>query len=252
VIALAALTASFGLIAASILLGGSAAGFWSGVSALLVIAGTLAVTAISARRSDIPTLIKGVPRILAEPAEKPDRLVRLVVELAGRVRRDGPVAIDNAIRSTTTPAGLKRGLAMLNDGLSAETVERVLRSEAELTHRRQSRLGELGRRAGDVAPAMGLIGTLIGLVQMLGSLSTPEAIGPAMAVALLTTLYGAILAHVVFMPLSYRADDQAESDYHASLICATGIPALARREHPMQVESQLNALLPSTTALIGA
>jgi chemotaxis protein MotA len=241
-IALTALIAAFLMVGVSIVLGGDPAGFWSASSAILVILGTLAVTAIGLRRDDVALVSKTLPRALADGPSLADATARHLIDLALRMRRDGPHVLDAAIR-TASPS-LKQALTMVSDGLPPEAIQSTLEAEAELSRKRATRFSELARRAADVAPAMGLIGTLIGLVQMLGALSTPEAIGPAMAVALLTTLYGAVLAHLFFLPLAQRAEDQAEADYVTRLVCAAGVSALARRDHPIQIESQLKALLP--------
>ena len=100
------------------------------------------------------------------------------------------------------------------------------------------------RRAGEVAPAMGLIGTLLGLVQLLGRLSDPSAIGPAMAVALLTTFYGAILAHMVFLPFAAKADRSRETEQLVNSVYTLGASSIGRKENPRRLEVALNALLP--------
>jgi chemotaxis protein MotA len=100
------------------------------------------------------------------------------------------------------------------------------------------------RRASEVAPAMGLIGTLVGLVQMLGSLSDPSAIGPAMALALLTTFYGAVLGNVVLSPLAAKVERAAEEDALVKTLYTIGAVSIARQENPRRLEMLLNAVLP--------
>ena len=102
------------------------------------------------------------------------------------------------------------------------------------------------RRAGEVAPAMGLIGTLVGLVQMLGQLEDPSSIGPAMAVALLTTFYGAILANMFFLPLATKLERNAGVEAQVKQIYALGAASIARQENPRRLEVALNATLPPT------
>ncbi len=116
--------------------------------------------------------------------------------------------------------------------------------EAGTISARNMRSVDILRRAGDVAPAMGLIGTLIGLVQMLGSLNDPRTIGPAMAIALLTTFYGAILAHMVFLPLAARADRMSEEEALSNSVYTLGVASIGRKENPRRLEVIVNALLP--------
>lgn len=100
------------------------------------------------------------------------------------------------------------------------------------------------RKSADIAPAMGLIGTLIGLVQMLGNLDDPTKIGPAMAVALLTTLYGAILSTMVFTPLASKLERNTNEELLISQLYLEGILSIARQENPRQLETVMNTLLP--------
>ena len=105
------------------------------------------------------------------------------------------------------------------------------------------------RKAAEVAPAMGLIGTLVGLVQMLGRLDDPTSIGPAMAVALLTTLYGAILANMLFAPLATKLERNATEEALVNQIYLTGLNSILRQENPRRLELQLNTLLPPAQRL---
>ncbi|MGH8028687.1 MAG: motility protein A, partial [Arenimonas sp.] len=106
------------------------------------------------------------------------------------------------------------------------------------------KLVETLRHAAEAAPAMGLIGTLVGLVQMLGRLSDPAAIGPALAVALLTTLYGAVLANMVFAPLAAKLERDTGAELLVNDILRIGVAAIGRGEHPRRIEALIVALLP--------
>jgi chemotaxis protein MotA len=133
---------------------------------------------------------------------------------------------------------------MVVEGMAADEIKRVLeRDAAEMTVRHQRSAGVL-RKAAEVAPAMGLIGTLIGLVQMLAHLDNPATIGPAMAVALLTTFYGAILACMLFAPLAAKLERLAEDDIEITDICVAAALSMARQENPRHLEMMINAILP--------
>ena len=109
---------------------------------------------------------------------------------------------------------------------------------------RHSRSAGVLRRAAEVAPAMGLIGTLVGLVQLLGNLQQPESIGPAMALALLTTLYGAILANMVFVPLASKLERNSINEAMVLNVYAIGASSISRQENPRRLEMLINAILP--------
>jgi chemotaxis protein MotA len=100
------------------------------------------------------------------------------------------------------------------------------------------------KKAGDIAPAMGLIGTLIGLVQMLGNLDDPSSIGPSMAVALLTTFYGAVLANMVFMPLAAKLERNSGEEELLNSVYMVGAVSIGRQENPRRLEMLINSILP--------
>jgi chemotaxis protein MotA len=243
-IALVFLLGSLAVIAIAMSIDGTVGMFWSLSSMVLVLLGTICVSAISVRRRDVGALASVLPQLWSDPDSDPTLGARRVLELGGRVRREGPQILEAAIVGFRDQPFFERAIALLIDGAEPSQVERVLLEEAEAISRRQRRVADIFRRAGDVAPAMGLIGTLIGLVQMLGQLSSPEAIGPAMALALLTTLYGAVLAHVVCIPLAVRTEALADAEYNLNRLYAVGTAAIGRREHPVRIEMSLNALLP--------
>src|SRR5579875_549054 len=139
---------------------------------------------------------------------------------------------------------LHKAITMACEGAPGDTIEAVMRRELDATRARLMRSVAVLRRAAEVAPAMGLIGTLIGLVQMLGRLHEPNAIGPAMAIALLGTLYGAVLAHMVFNPLATKLERNSNEDCLVKTIYVLGAGAIGRYEHPRRLERTLNALLP--------
>lgn len=232
------------LVCVSIFLGGQPAAYWSGISALLVIVGTLTVTAISIRQSEWPEIYESIKGLFTDSDFELSKIANHMLELSSRIRRDGIQCLEQARIGLRHIPFLNNALMLVLDGHAPEAIERLLIAEADTITRRRLRLAQILQRAADVAPAMGLIGTLIGLVQMLGQLNDPKQLGPAMSIALLTTLYGAMMAHVIFLPLSARVEAQASEEQCLYALCAAGASALSRGEHPIHLESQLNALLP--------
>jgi chemotaxis protein MotA len=131
---------------------------------------------------------------------------------------------------------------MAIDDMSYADVEAIMRQEATATHARHKRAAEVVRRAAEVAPAMGLIGTLVGLVQMLRNLDDPAAIGPGMAVALLTTFYGAIMGTMVLAPLADKLERNAAEERRINHLYILTVLSIIRRDNPRRLEILLNAV----------
>jgi chemotaxis protein MotA len=119
-----------------------------------------------------------------------------------------------------------------------------MRRDLQATLQRHAKGAGVLRKAAEYAPAMGLIGTLIGLVQMLGNLDDPSAIGPAMAVALLTTFYGAVLANMLLSPLAAKLERNSEDEALLNLVYLTAAVSMGRQENPRRLEMLLNSILP--------
>ena len=236
-------TGAFALIATAMTLGGSLRGFIDVPALLIVLGGTTFVTCISYGPAEIFKSQGVLLRTLAYHVEAPKTAARRMLALAVEGRRGGSLSLEPRIRKLQANPFLRSSLGLVVDGLPADQIEQILAFEIEETAARHSRAAAMFRRAGEVAPAMGLIGTLIGLVQMLGRLDDPSAIGPAMAVALLTTFYGAVLAHMVFLPLAHKLERNAGRERMVKRIYATGAASISRGENPRRLEMILNTML---------
>jgi len=242
--ALFALFSAFGLIAIAVLLGGAPGAFVNGTGVVIVLGGTAAVTAVSFSLEEIAETPRTIWRVIAEPEKDPALAAMTVLRLAERVRRDGVMVLKKLLPGLRDNPFLSNACQLILDGATPEEADAVLRREADAAANRYMRSVEVLRRAGEVAPAMGLIGTLIGLVQMLGRLDDPSSIGPAMAVALLTTLYGAMLAHMLFLPLATKAERMASDESLQNTVYAMGAASIGRKENPRRLEMLINTLLP--------
>lgn len=238
------LGAGFALIATAIALGGSLDAFFDLPSVLIVVGGTLAVTAISYSTEEVlraqPVLMKA---LVHKPLHAGAAALR-VLRLADVARQHGPIHLESQLPLMAGEPYLQRAIQMVVDGIAAEEVQRVMTSELEATLARHAKSAGVLRRAAEVAPAMGLIGTLVGLVQMLGHLEDPKAIGPGMAVALLTTFYGALAAHVALLPLAGKLERNSAAEALVSQVHLLGALSIARQENPRRLETMLNTVLP--------
>ncbi len=236
---------AFTLIVAAIIIGGTADFFFNVPAALIVVAGTLAVTTICFSFSDIAHTgaILGTTVVYREHDARDTAYTML--ELSDFCRMNGALKLQGAplLRFVSEPF-LHKGLGLVIDGLGEKEIHEILGQDLISTSQRHMRAASVLRKAAEIAPAMGLIGTLIGLVQMLGRLQDPDVIGPAMAVALLTTFYGAILATMVFNPLASKLERNAANEHLINQIYMTGVIAIARKDNPRRLELQLNSALP--------
>lgn len=238
------LVAGVGMVVIALWLGGAPSAFIDIPSVLIVGGGTMGVTTICFSLGDMARLPVVLGRALFHGNPDPTRTAAHMLQLADIARKRGVLGLDQLLGHMIHEPFVHRALEMAIDGTPLEEIRQVLQREIDEMAERHSRSAGILRRAAEVAPAMGLIGTLIGLVQMLGSLDDPSAIGPGMAVALLTTFYGAVLANMVLAPLAAKLErNSAEEALAASLYMLTA-ESICRRENPRRLELRLNALLP--------
>ncbi len=239
------LGSALGLIALAVYLGGTSLAFLDIPSILMVILGTLAITCVSYSGREIRLAMPLVGQVLwRRPRDINNTGIRLL-QLAERTRRRGLLQLQGEVYGLRGDPFLQRAMAMLIDGIPVDEVERNLTFEIHAASQDYQRAVSMLRRAAEVAPAMGLIGTLVGLVQMLGNLDSPDRIGPSMAVALLATFYGAVLANVIFLPLASKLERNAAGDLLLHQICMLGVQSIGRQENPRRLEMLLNTLLPA-------
>lgn len=240
---------AFVLIALAVLASGPLATFVDLPSLVIVVGGT----AVATGASFPPTILRALPAVIrgALIARRLDgrghrrQTLRFLAEAA---RRGGPRALQSAMTGMLVDPLTRYGAELVADGVAAERVDQAMQAAAERLMTQHSESASVLERAAEIAPAMGLIGTLLGLVRMLDTLDRPEALGPAMAVALLTTFYAAILANIVLHPLAARLR-VAESELAADLdLVVRGVAGIAAGEHPERLEAALADVPPSRAA----
>ncbi len=232
------------LLLIAILLGGSAIAFINIPSLLIVMGGTVTVTMISYSIPEIMNTQRMILQTIFTARDDIQSIAREVIAISERARRQGEKDIERLMKSINDKPMLAHGFAMMLDGIPPAEVERILRQEVAAMVNRHNRSAGVLRRAAEVAPAMGLIGTLLGLVQLLGNLQQPESIGPAMALALLTTLYGAVLSNMVLAPLASKLERNSANEAMVLNIYALGAASISRQENPRRLEMLINSILP--------
>ena len=232
------------LIVGALYVSGSIRSFYDGPSVLIVVLGTFAITAISFSGEELKTSVEIFRSTLVKNVRRPSTMARQLLDLATLVRMKGPLALSQAESEVRKDPFLYQGIMFIADGYNAEEIKRILTQDIESVIDRHRRTASIARRAAEVAPAMGLIGTLVGLVQMLNQLDDPSKIGPAMALALITTFYGAIMSTVFLMPLAAKLERNSGEDVMIKDMILAAIVSMARQDHPRKLEHELNMLLP--------
>lgn len=235
---------AFALILTAIFLGGSPASFIDVRSVLIVIGGTLAVTTVCFSLSEIWRTGSVIGKTLFHSIRDPADASVHVLTLAQKSRRHGVLALQEDLETLASQPFLHKGLQLVVDGTPGEEVESIMRRDMLSTVQRHMKSASVLRKAAEFAPAMGLIGTLIGLVQMLGNLDDPTTIGPSMAVALLTTFYGAVLANMVFIPLASKLERNSAQEELVNQVYLMGASSIGRQENPRRLEMMLNSVMP--------
>ncbi len=240
------LVLSFGLIIGAIAMGQSDAKFFNLPSVLIVVLGTITATCISYTMSELAKSGGAIAQSAFRPVRDFSKLAYGMMDLATIARKKGLLYLSNYEDETGKEPFLQHALGIVIDGYGEEEVKRILQQDIDLEEERQKRAASILYRASEVAPAMGLIGTLVGLVQMLANLENPDTIGPAMAVALLTTFYGAILGTVVMAPLAAKIEKNAADDVMAKTMILKTSLSIMRQENPRNLEMIINTLLPAS------
>ena len=228
---------------APIMMGGSAGTFVNGPSLLVVLGGTVLVTMMKFSLGKfLGAASIAVKAFLHKPTE-PAELIENAVSLAKTARQGGLLALEDA---EVPDEFMKSGLGLLIDGHAADVVRSMLTKDLNLTLQRHNDGQDIFKAIGDVGPAMGMIGTLIGLVQMLANMDDPKQIGPAMAVALLTTLYGAILANMFALPIAAKLSVRSREENNRKSLIIDALLGIQAGQNPRVIENMLETYLPKS------
>ncbi len=239
---LAGLGSGFLLIYGSIFMGAGWMTFFDPASLLLVLGGTAAsmmVTFTFDELKELPNAFRGFLTF-----EMPDyrRYIDTFGELSKVARREGLLALDRQLEEVDD-AFLKFGLEMAVDGIDEREIQELLHQYVHTEMKEHNFAAHFFNAAGTASPAFGMIGTLIGLIQMMGNLSDPSQIGAGMAVALVTTFYGALVANLVFLPFAAKKREQVTALVHARDMVRTGVLGIVRGDSPSMIQKRLQLFL---------
>ena len=231
---------AFIVVIYSMALGGPLSMFWDFPSVLMVFVGSMFVVLMKFSLSQFLGAMKVAGRAFSYKLAAPADLIVEVVELADAARKGGLLTLEGKEVSSDF---LKKGIQLLVDGHDADVVRGVLKKELNQTLERHDTGQKIWRAFGDVGPAMGMIGTLVGLVAMLANMSDPKSIGPAMAIALLTTFYGAVLANMVAMPIADKLVLRKAEEARIKSMMIDGLLGIQAGQNPRVIEEMLSTYL---------
>lgn len=235
---------AFGLIAGAIAMGQSDANFFNVPSLMIVLFGTMAATSISHTPHELNNAGRILIRSIVRPVRDPAKLALALMDISTVARKRGVLALAKYEHEMEKEPFLNHAMRMVIDGYPAANIERILKHDMDAQLERHLRSAGIMRRGSEIAPAMGLIGTLVGLVQMLADLENPETIGPAMAVALLTTFYGAILGTIILAPLGAKLEKNSADEMLVKTLILKTAMSISAQENPRNLEMLLNSELP--------
>ena len=217
--------------------------FWNIPSVLIVIGGTIMATLASNPLAQVGAFLSVYLKTIKTSATSPNELIEKIVGFAETARREGILALEQAVEEANDEF-LSGGIRLAVDGTEPDLIMDILETELLYIEERHNQASEMIARAAEMAPAFGMIGTLVGLVLMLKDMSDPAAIGPAMAVALLTTLYGSIMANVFLNPIAAKLKIYSKEEVLSKRMIIEGIMAIQQGDNPRIVEHKLSVFLP--------
>jgi len=242
------LVGASGVIGMSIILGASPDVFMNVPSLLIVIVGSIFVVLAKFSFSQFFSGLKAAKRAFSFKLPGTRELIDEIVEVANIARKQGVLALEGREPKTEF---LQQGIQHLIDGQQPATIEDLMKKERLMTMDFNRWGAKIFRAFADVGPAMGMIGTIVGLVQMLSNMEDPKSIGPAMAVALLTTLYGAMLATMIANPIADKMDLRMTEEARMQALITDAILSIQDGRNPRVIEQMLVSYLPPSKRDVG-
>lgn len=231
-----------GLIIGSILMGSGLGLFINFPSIMIVGGGTLAATLVAYPLKEFLMVIKLFIKVFMFKITSPDSLIKSLVDISNKARKSGILSIEADIPKLKDPF-LAKALRMAVDGVNTPVIAAIMQKEISLLQKEHKVGWEIFGAMGAYAPAFGMVGTLIGLVQMLATLDDPSTIGPKMAVAMLTTFYGSLVANLFFIPMGAKLKRRSEEETLNMTLLFEGVVSIREGDHPRIMEDKLNVYL---------
>src|SRR5690625_946008 len=239
------ITLGFVMIAMAIVSNAGSSGlatFFDVASIFIVVGGLIASLLINFKMKQIKLASTVIRESFYQNDQRLPKLIALFIRLSERARREGILALENELEEVDDPF-IRKGILLAVDGIEPEVIHDIMNAEITAMEERHYQGRSIIEKAGEYAPAWGMIGTLVGLVLMLNTLEDPATLGPSMAVALLTTLYGTVLANLVFIPMASKLESKTEEEVFVKQIIIEGVIGVQSGQNPRILEEKLSAFL---------
>lgn len=233
---------SFGLVIISILLGGDGTWFVNAPSLMIVVGGTMGATLLAYPLADVLSVFKVVKNVFTHRSQPVGKLIPLIADFAKQARQEGILSFESQLSEIEDPF-LVQGIQMAIDGMESSAIEEVMSTEIIYVEERHRLGADIFSTMGTFAPAVGMLGTIIGLVQMLMQMEDPSQIGAPMAVALLTTFYGTLLANLVFIPVAGKLKTRSKQELLFKQMVLEGVISIQSGDNHRLVEQKLKAFI---------
>ena len=233
---------AMGLVIISILMGGSMTWFINYPSIMIVVGGTMGATLLAYPLSEVLKVFGVAKNVFLYQTQSINRLISTIVEFARKARQEGILSFESQLKNIEDPF-LARGIQMAIDGMESNSIEEVLTTEIEYVEERHRLGAEIFTTMGTFAPAVGMLGTIIGLVQMLMQMEDPSMIGAPMAVALLTTFYGTLIANLLCLPIAGKLRTRSRQEILLKQIVLEGVISIQSGDNHRIVEQKLKAFI---------
>ena len=241
---LGGIVAGIGLVLISILMNSGLSLFWSAPSAMIVMGGTMAAIFIAFPMNEVLKVMGLFIRVFMVKKSDHYQLIESMVDVCNVARKGGVLAIESKLKDIDNEF-LKKGLEMTVDGKDEATVNTLLKREIKQIQKSHKDGWEIFNQMGAFAPAFGMVGTLIGLIQMLADLSDVDSVGPKMAIALITTFYGAVMANLFFIPMTVKLKRRSASEGLEMSLVLEGISYIRKGVNPRFMKDVLENYLDS-------
>ena len=228
------------LVMAAIFLGGSPWLFFNVQGILIVLGGTAATTLIRFPMQRVAKMMSVVKNAFSQRLPTPDGIIEELIQIARVARKEGVLTLETY---QTDDEFLRDGIQLVVDGNDTESIQEILQTDIRYLQRRHRNGQDILKSIGEAAPAFGMVGTLIGLVIMLANMEDVKTLGPAMAVAILTTLYGALIANVLALPLAKKLEVRSKEESLNRELMMVGLMSIQKGDNPRIMETVMRAFL---------
>ncbi|MCH8954057.1 motility protein A [candidate division KSB1 bacterium] len=232
------IVAGLGLVIVSMLMGGSVMAFFDIPSLLIVLGGTFAATLVNFPMADVIGVMKVTQKVIKEEIMPSSKYIDQIVDISKKARTNGLLAIEEDLNNVDEDF-MRVTLQHVVNGTENEDLGKLMDAELAIMTQRHKIGQRMYSAMGTYAPAFGMIGTLIGLIQMLQNLEDPASVGPGMAMAMITTFYGALFANLFFLPMAGKLKQRSEQEIQFKEMLLMGVMAIQAEESPRVIQSKL-------------